>query len=105
MLLPVSGPQEPAPEPPEPLGPAGLSWWTWAWSTPSACAWSAGDLHFIARRAQLEDEERSPAVLRLMIEGDDRLGLSPKARARLGWQIVDDPPPEPTKTPRRRPTL
>lgn len=37
------------------LGDAGKGWWSWAWHTPQAAAWSPGDLYAIVRRAQLED--------------------------------------------------
>lgn len=103
VLLPVSGRGGPAPVSPMGLGPGGERWWAWAWSTPQACAWSAGDVPFVARRADLEDEERTATVHRLMNEADDRLGLTPKSRARLGWRIVEDPPEPIKRTPRRRP--
>jgi hypothetical protein len=56
--LPASGREGDVPEPPEwiALGAAGLAWWTWAWKTPQAAAWSDGDLCIIARRASLEDD-------------------------------------------------
>lgn len=38
------------------LGPKASAWWRWAWKTPQAAAWSTGDLHVVARRAQLEDD-------------------------------------------------
>jgi hypothetical protein len=55
--LPVRGRKGRPPNPPTgyEFGPAGKAWWTWAWTTPQAMAWSAGDHYFIARRAQLED--------------------------------------------------
>lgn len=56
--LPASGRSGPPPELPEwvELGAAGLGWWTWAWSTPQASAWSAGNVPTVARRASLEDD-------------------------------------------------
>jgi hypothetical protein len=38
------------------LGPAGMSWWAWAWRTPQACAWDDGQLVKVADRASLEDD-------------------------------------------------
>lgn len=38
------------------LGKAGRAWWGWAWKTPQAAAWSAGDEPMIGRRAALEDD-------------------------------------------------
>lgn len=54
--LPASGREGPAPECPYELGPAGVSWWVWAWSTPQAAAWSDGDVYALGRRASLEDD-------------------------------------------------
>lgn len=56
--LPVGGFDGPVPEQPfgYDLGAEGLAWWLWAWRTPQAAAWSAGDLYVIARRASLEDD-------------------------------------------------
>jgi hypothetical protein len=56
--LPSTGRKGAAPRPPKAyvLGDAGTAWWRWAWKTPQAAAWSAGDLYFLARRARLEDD-------------------------------------------------
>lgn len=56
--LPVSGRQDPTPDPPATyeLGEKGRAWWEWAWHTPQACAWDDGALYLAARRAQLEDD-------------------------------------------------
>lgn len=99
--LPVSGRSEPAPEPPKwmELGDKGLAWWSWAWSTPQACAWGPGQETFIARRASLEDvlvatdpdSARYTALCREMREMEDRLGLTPKGMAALRWKIIADP--------------
>src|SRR4051794_21308778 len=75
--LPASGRSGPVPDPPAlyELGPKARDWWQWAWSTPQACGWDDGSLFFVARRAELEDAERSSSSLREMRELDDRLGL------------------------------
>lgn len=55
--LPAGGRKGPVPAVPDgyDLGERGSAWWEWAWRTPQAAAWSAGDLYVIARRAALED--------------------------------------------------
>lgn len=55
--LPAAGRSGSAPRCPKwiDLGPSGTAWWRWAWHTPQAAAWSAGDHPLIARRAVLED--------------------------------------------------
>jgi hypothetical protein len=56
--LPSRGRRGPVPKPPAgyDFGRRGAAWWKWAWKTPQAAAWSAGDLYVVARRAMLEDE-------------------------------------------------
>lgn len=54
--LPAGGRKGKAPKCPVALGKAGAAWWSWAWSTPQACAWSVGDEYALGRRAQLEDD-------------------------------------------------
>lgn len=55
--LPAEGRAAPVPEVPEryALGDAGRDWWGWAWRLPQADKWDVGALHFVARRAELED--------------------------------------------------
>lgn len=57
--LPQAGRTDPAPPCPLALGPAGASWWKWAWTTPQAAGWSHGDAYFVAHRAALEDDVRA----------------------------------------------
>jgi hypothetical protein len=56
------------------LGEAGQSWWSWAWSTPQACAWDKGHLYALARRAQMEDRyaalDAAPADVKYSIVGE-----------------------------------
>lgn len=54
--LPAGGRVGAAPRSPYPLAKAGAAWWKWAWHTPQAAAWSAGDLYVVARRASFEDD-------------------------------------------------
>ena len=57
-LLPPAGRKGSVPRPPKtyPMGKAATAWWRWAWRTPQAAAWTAGDLYALARRARLEDD-------------------------------------------------
>lgn len=57
--LPAGGRVGDAPECPVPLGPHGTTWWEWAWHTPQAAGWSAGDLYYLGHRAQLEDDVKA----------------------------------------------
>lgn len=57
--LPAGGRSGRIPSPPRrsQLGPAGRSWWRWAWRTPQAAAWDGGGFdEMLARRASLEDD-------------------------------------------------
>jgi len=56
--LPAAGFAGPYPKPPSwaTLGAAGKLWWHWAWRTPQAAAWSAGDLDTLAHRAAMVDD-------------------------------------------------
>jgi hypothetical protein len=76
----------------------------WAWSTPSAAGWSAGDLYAVARRARLEDRSSpSAAVLTEMRQLDHALGLTPKGLAGLRWFVVaDEPAPKAAPRPSSR---
>lgn len=94
--LPANGRSGAPPRSPYALGAAGKRWWKWAWTTPQACAWDAGSVYAVARRAQLEDDladERTAPRLRESRELEDRLGLTPKGLAALRWKII---PPDPT---------
>lgn len=55
--LPAEGSGRKAPRLPRhvELGPAGTTWWRWAWKLPQAAAWDDGALYHVIRRAQLED--------------------------------------------------
>lgn len=65
--LPSQGFAGPYPKPPEwvTLGGAGKAWWYWAWRTPQAAAWSAGDLVVLSTRASLEDDLAALALVRI----------------------------------------
>src|SRR4051812_41538619 len=54
--LPAEGRKGRTPKCPYELGPAGATWWKWAWRLPQATRWDAGSMYAVARRAQLEDE-------------------------------------------------
>lgn len=57
--LPAKGRDDSAPPCPLELGPDGLAWWNWAWTTPQAAGWSDGNAYFVAHRAALEDDVRA----------------------------------------------
>lgn len=66
-------------------------WWDAAWGSPMAAAWSAGDLAALERLAQLWGSfvaDPNPQVATVIVALEDRLGLSPKARRQLGWEIA-----------------
>jgi len=90
--LPAGGREGQPPKCPYQLGRAGRAWWTWAWHTPQAAAWSDGDLFALARRARLEDDSEMgvSARMREMRELDDRFGLTAKGMAALRWEIAAD---------------
>lgn len=85
--LPAEGRTAPPPACPYDLDLPGQRWWEWAWHTPQACAWDDGSLYAVARRAQLEDGDRTISILREARELDDRLGLTPKGRINLRLTI------------------
>lgn len=77
------------------------------WRTPSAAAWHEADADVVVelvrlRRASsklLDRGEFPPGHVTGRIGAiEDRLGLTPKARAALRWKIVDDPPDEEEST-------
>ena len=79
--LPATGRTGTVPRPPRgyDLGDAGRAWWRWAWHLPQAAGWSSGDTYAIARRASLEDDLATLALVDtldlgelLEIPGDDR---------------------------------
>jgi hypothetical protein len=67
--LPASGFDGEIPDPPKSydLSSSGAAWWAWAWRTPQAAAWSAGDLYVLARRASVEDDIKSIDLVDLTI--------------------------------------
>jgi hypothetical protein len=95
------------------LGAAGDAWWKWAWKTPTAAAWTEGDLYAVARRATLEDaldrarSKPNPSaraigdLASLCLRTDEALGLTPKGRKALGWTVdtPDTAPPLRAVTP------
>jgi hypothetical protein len=94
--LAATGRPGPVPRPPAwiKLDKVGRAFWNWAWRTPAACAWSEDvDGPAVARRALLEEKflaENDGNLLPRMLLLDDRLGLSPWARAKNRWSIVPD---------------
>lgn len=69
-----------------------VEWWLRAWSSPMAVAWLESDLDSLLRLAEMRDAvARDPKLTALQGQVtalEDRLGLSPKARRQLQWEIV-----------------
>lgn len=71
--------------------PGTLEWWARAWASPMATAWVEADLDALFRLAELKDTaSRRPEIVSLHAQItalEDRLGLTPKARRALQWEI------------------
>jgi hypothetical protein len=102
--LPTTGRAGSAPTPPVPLGPAGMRWWCWAWSTPQATTWShEGFSEPLAKRAQLEDVWTAVGngeiggdlckILPQMLRLDEQFGFTPRSAAHLHMSF-EEPPAE-----------
>lgn len=68
--------------------------WRELWSTPQAVAWERlGWVRTVARYCRVTlaaEAEMHPAVLAEARQLEDRLGLSPMAMKRLGWEVAAD---------------
>lgn len=68
-----------------------VEWWSRAWASPMTVAWLESDLDSLLRLAEMRDEvARDPKLTALQGQVtalEDRLGLSPKARRQLQWEI------------------
>lgn len=111
QTLPANGRKGRPPACPLRLHGPGQLWWTWLWQTPQATQFNKGNLHTLARRAQLEDQfdaesggEMSPEMVAAMVDRrlkilgmmfaiDEKLGLTPYGAARLHWWIKDEEKP------------
>lgn len=96
--LPADGRAGDIPEPLVDLGPLAREWWDEVWRSPVATQWhSVADRGALTRLASLIGWMWSddPDVARLaplpeIRQLEDRFGLSPEARKKLRWEIVDD---------------
>lgn len=114
-VLPAEGRKGKAPPLPR-KRPAWLAetrqWWARIWRSPSAAMWQEADYDVAVRLARIREElARQPNVAALHAAAsalEDRLGLSPRARRALGWEVGEPqaPPaaaaPAPTPSGRRR---
>ena len=77
--LPAKGRPGPVPKAPNgyEFGPRASAWWQWAWKTPQAASWSAGDLYVVARRALLEDDIAVLEAIDSSVDLDELLEGSP----------------------------
>jgi hypothetical protein len=65
-------------------------WWELVWSSPMAAVYLPADVPTLVRLAQLLDQQRGVASMRVLAEVrllEDRFGLSPLARRRLQWEV------------------
>jgi len=78
--------------------PFTLRWWETVWRSPMASRYVDGDVPALIRLAQLVDSvARGQSNAQEMAEIrqlEDRFGLNPMARKRLGWEVIDDEPAE-----------
>jgi hypothetical protein len=67
------------------------AWWVRIWRSPSASMWQEADYDVAVRLARIREElARRPDVAALHAAAsalEDRLGLSPRARRALGWEV------------------
>jgi hypothetical protein len=96
--LPLAGRTGLAPDPPAPLGEAGMRWWMWAWSTPQATTWNHdGFTMALYRRAELEDlwtdggnQYMDPLkLIPIMGRLDEQFGLTPRSAAQLHLSFAE----------------
>lgn len=85
--LPASGRKGCPPACPYELASYGAAWWSWAWGLPQACAWSAGDLYAVARRARLEDEHAALQFVDGLDLVDLLAGADREATQRVEWAL------------------
>jgi hypothetical protein len=103
--LPASGFDGPIPDPPADLAPELVGEYVALWRSPAAAAWLAEEAELVVELVELRalcsaTRRRGayPPGTAMARCGaiEDRLALSPRARATLRYRVVDDPPPEPT---------
>ena len=94
--LPAAGRDGPVPVLPgaKTLSKATLDWWAVMWASPMATMWDPeGDVPALARLAEVRNRAESGGWSRTLSaearQLEDRFGMSPLARVRLGWRIVD----------------
>lgn len=112
--LPVAGYSGPVPDPVEELDELERRYYEWAWTTPAAAAWHVAEAEIVAEWARLKayatrclrgeilkttaqgmqiPAELSSAVYSQIVAREDRLYLSPMARAKGRAKIVEPPAP------------
>jgi hypothetical protein len=93
--LPAEGRQGKAPQLPK-RSPAWSKdtrdWWRDVWASPSATQWTEADAHLVIRLARIHEaiaDDPGKASLHAAASGlEDRLGLSPRARRALNWEVA-----------------
>lgn len=70
-----------------------LVWWKTVWESPMGAMYKDADTLVLVRMAQLVDQvaqgSASREVLSELRQLEDRFGLSPLARRRIGWEFED----------------
>lgn len=86
--LPAKGRTGRPPKCPYDLEKAGAKWWRWAWRTPQATKWDAGQLYTVARRAQLEDLVEALGFDDALDLRDLLAGADEDAMHRVEWALT-----------------
>ena len=100
IVLPAEGPDHPAPDLVGEHSRRALDLWAHWWSTPMATLWGPFDARSLERLLELMEESWTPrydrngnevgpagTTLAEIRQLEDRFGLSPAARKKLGWQV------------------
>lgn len=68
-------------------------WWQTIWQSPMAALWLPADIGVLHDLAELRQRfwDGDPSLAAAIRTAEDRLGLSPKARNLLQWQVPNDP--------------
>jgi hypothetical protein len=98
--LPASGRDGEIPDPARPLSESAMEWWNAMWTSPVATKWHPViDVPALTRLGWLYDVMNATAEMEVELPStamaevrqlEDRFGLTPQARMKLRWEIVDD---------------
>lgn len=81
-------------------------WWARVWASPMATVWLNSDVDVLFRLAAMKDvvwrKPNSPSLHAQITALEDRLGLTPKARRNLQWEISQAEPDQEGPSPQPR---